>query len=404
MGHALTESGDSGIYGATLESSVGYAQFDTSIYPDFVVKPGHPDYQIDRNSSADPRRGVGDPRFNGEWDNGYSKAPPGSYINRPDDGDVVGMGPGSAVPYFEDLEFDSPGKAARPVSPTFYAPNKVVPSPAMLGSVPTGIRENIPWETLLFRPPPSQVQERHYGVVSPPDHLLLDLFWMPVVEPYAISEPFSTAGKINMNYQMVPFSHIRRATGMHAILKNERVTAIPTFDGRSYKTAVTDKEYRHPVNVEETLRQFEDKFHEGKFFHSASQICDIHIVPEDPSFSPSVEQMRAPGVFSGYWGRHLLTGDNSKERIYTTTYPRLTTRSNVFRVHYKVQTLKKSPRSAPDQFDSEIDAVASSAQGSTVVERYIDPNHPGLPDFAESDETVNDYYAFRTLLHSRFSP
>ncbi len=36
------------------------------------------------------------------------------------------------------------------------------------------------------------------------DYLLLDLFSMPVVEPYPISEPLSTAGRINMNYQIVP--------------------------------------------------------------------------------------------------------------------------------------------------------------------------------------------------------
>ncbi len=36
---------------------------------------------------------------------------------------------------------------------------------------------------------------------------------MPVVEPYPISEPLSTAGRINMNYQIVPFTYINRDNG-----------------------------------------------------------------------------------------------------------------------------------------------------------------------------------------------
>ena len=63
----------------------------------------------------------------------------------------------------------------------------------------------------------------------------MEYFWMPVVEPYAISVPFATSGKINMNYQMLPFSYIRRATGMHGILKSEEPLAIPNEMSRTYK-------------------------------------------------------------------------------------------------------------------------------------------------------------------------
>ncbi len=40
---------------------------------------------------------------------------------------------------------------------------------------------------------------------------MMDLFNMPTVEPYAISEPFSTAGKVNMNYQILPYTYITPA-------------------------------------------------------------------------------------------------------------------------------------------------------------------------------------------------
>ena len=68
----------------------------------------------------------------------------------------------------------------------------LIPSAAMFGSLPSRTRLNIPWLTLLFRPH----QEDHPGQDSDlgvPDHLWLDYWWMPVVEPYAISEPFATA-------------------------------------------------------------------------------------------------------------------------------------------------------------------------------------------------------------------
>jgi uncharacterized protein (TIGR02600 family) len=168
----------------------------------------------------------------------------------------------------------------------------------------------------------------------------MDLFWMPVVEPYAISEPFSTAGKVNLNYQMVPFqNYIRRATGIHAVMKGELLAAVPLYDAVRYKNAPNkdgtireeypeqpdayrttgayrdytdgapgDKDYadkKFPVkvwhrsidiesrvretsrNVQGTLQQFEDRFmHTAPnketygLFRTASQICEIHLIPK----------------------------------------------------------------------------------------------------------------------------
>ena len=96
-----------------------------------------------------------------------------------------------------------------------FSPNRILPSAVMLGSIPTGVKEQVPWRTLLFRPL-AQLESAHKGATSPHDHLLLDLFWMPIVEPYAISDRLSTAGKINMNYQIQPFTYIERSTGIQA--------------------------------------------------------------------------------------------------------------------------------------------------------------------------------------------
>ncbi len=49
---------------------------------------------------------------------------------------------------------------------------------------------------------------------------------MPVVEPYAISQPFTTAGKINLNYQIQPFTSITRATGIYSLMKSTKFVAM----------------------------------------------------------------------------------------------------------------------------------------------------------------------------------
>ena len=83
------------------------------------------------------------------------------------------------------------------------------------------------------------------GARTLPDHLLLDLFHLPIVEPYAISEPFSTAGKVNMNYVIAPFgyakgddglnpdtsnprSYLRRDTALRGVLKSTKIMAVKT--------------------------------------------------------------------------------------------------------------------------------------------------------------------------------
>ena len=109
-----------------------------------------------------------------------------------------------------------------------------------------------------------------------------------------------------------------------------------------------------------------------------------------------------------------MTGDNSRERVYATLYPRLTTKSNTFTVHYRVQTLK--PALAPNaatgwnQWREGIDAVTGEFRGSQTIERYVDPNDTNIPDFANPSNTSNSsltlapYYRFRVISSKQFSP
>ena len=347
----------------------------------------------------------------GDWDTGMACHKDGAYLNKPDEGDeqFVHYGGGRRIPYMvkEDY-FDAVGK-------TYFSPNRQIPSALMFGSIPTGVQRFHPWQTLLFQPAPEDTS--HPGKVSPPDHLLADLFWMPVVEPYAISQPFSTAGKINMNYQIQPFTYIRRDTGMQAVLKSTKFLALQLSDANSYKPHIgsdtqsaTIADRRLPINIPETLKAFDAKFANNEVFKSATQICEMNLVP------PGQKQ----STMAAFWGNgttysptsRRLTGDNVREKPYADIYPRLTTKSNTYTVHFRVQALKKTAGTPHDSWVEGRDQVAAEYRGSTIIERYIDPNDPKLPDFAElmasnpnsPDLNIDQYYRFRVVSTKRFAP
>lgn len=375
-------------------------------------------------------RGPGRPDITGDFDNGFGPAADGPYFGRGDDGDVIAaQGGTNGWPYFEKLNSRDRGTNAPPVNTAMFAPNRVVASAGTFGSIPTGVQANVPWQTLLFRPdlelirPGGNVdlQRQHYGSRFPRDHMMMDLFWMPVVQPYAISEPFETKGKINMNYQILPFTNIKRATALHALLKSEKILAIPDERTDDYKRAeiqggrngqfrVADEggqpaHWRHFIDAEQTLSQWEDRFNNtyprgtpgtwkpGAFI-SPSEICEQWLVPQ----GYTMEDMYR------FWMDHRQTGDNSKERPYVNLYPRLTTRSNTYRVYVVAQALRKNLRQDPKTFNpAKGDQIMAEYRGSYLIERSIDPTDPDIPDFAQllrdnpnADYTPLDkYYYYR---------
>ncbi|MEQ1747928.1 MAG: Verru_Chthon cassette protein A [Prosthecobacter sp.] len=451
----------------------------------------------------------------------------GTFINKPDEGNYA-VGDFTASGWPKPVEWratyfraDSHGARFAAGAKSFFTPNRMISSPVMMGSLPSRLHSsnmtapdatsggNGAWTNLLFRP---HVQitgaaARHPGQVTPPDHYLLDMFWMPVVEPYAISEPLSTAGKINMNYQMMPFTHIRRATALHAAMKGEQFAAIPNADytnarttsagfgpqgrtapifrdeapkngrpaARWYRSIAIDRMnnesggadtawWNTPANqrVQATLRQFEERFNftstasgtggagiggssgglpasfRGGLFRSASQICEIHLIPSRvsaaglqtgtppvPSATDTTENIAAARLGSyadredamvRFWSSHSGTGDNTRERPYSNLYAKLTTRSNTFRVHVRAQTVKKAVR-GPNvaSFNPAEDLVTGEFRGSFLLERYVD-----LADLQEAgtkadftsgnplDENVHppldSYYRYRVLESKRFAP
>lgn len=374
-------------------------------------------------SFARPKIPVGNSaaRASGDWETGIGRDRDGPYINLPDSGTSIFLRSGGppAVPYFavnmqsqrinhgdwySNEPLSNSQTRAYNMGPVFtlHSPNRQVPSAAMFGSLPSGVIAQAPFRTLLFRPQPG-----HFGAGTPPDHLWADLFWMPVVEPYAISEPFSTAGKTNMNYQILPFRYLTRRTALAGILRGEKVAAVGQNQSRFYKGDVFDTiantNYRSGIDIAETLAQFDAKFAGNGVFVSASQICDLHLVPEGQSL-----QTFASGSF---WDDHRLTGDNTRERPYANLLGRLTTKSNTFTVHFRVQPLKKVADADPEVWDEDVDRTVAEARGATVIERYINPNDAQIPDFATQETPsgqeppdLGAFYKWRILSKRIFSP
>jgi uncharacterized protein (TIGR02600 family) len=366
-----------------------------------------------------------------DFDTGLGRFPDGAYGGKADEGNVAAYwydevdGKFHYVePYFTwvyDLPLD-----------TYFSPNRQVPGPVMFGSLPAPHRPwaESGWKTLLFCPNPAG--RNHPGAESPPDHLLLDLFGMPVVEPYAISEPFSTAGKVNLNYPMVPFSYIKRTTALRAALHSVRVTAIPqtfTHGGNwlDYKGRANNENLRYLVDRDETLKGFEaffDLYKSDKsegFFKSASQLCERYLYPKGQVYTgATIKYSTGEGAIKGFWDANALTGDNVREKPYADLYPRVTTKSNTYTVHYRVQSLRQRPYSGNASgadayyrnFDETRDKVLAEYRGSSTIERYLDPEDarfqstykPAKDRIDVEKESLENAYRFRVIATKRFSP
>jgi uncharacterized protein (TIGR02600 family) len=376
--------------------------------------------RLESISSSAPYSGAGAVNVDatGDFDLGSGGFVKGSLANKPDEGDMfrepntnwAGITPdGGTAPYFQ-------GNRQAAAYAAFYSPNRVMPSPVMLGSLPTGVKEQVPWRTLLFRPL-AQLESTHRGAISPHDSLLLDLFWMPVVEPYAISDRLSTAGKINMNYQIMPFTYIERTAPIRAVLKAERISQMPmTYaynnrifsggPGATFPSSTT--EYRKVINADETLKQFEERFDQTNkntnVFISPSEICQQYLISQGDTYT-------SKAALALQWNQWRQTGDNLRERPYATIYQKLTTKSNSYTVHFRAQSLKKVKGSTVTEWVENRDRVTGEYRGSTTLERFIDPN-ANIPDYAAnpanignaSTPTLDAFYKWRVVSNKQFAP
>lgn len=374
---------------------------------------------------------IGDATVAGDFDRGISKHIDGPFINKPDEGNTqlrldLGTTSGNYLPYYRgDDGYEEVGES-------FFSPNRLVSSAAMFGSLPSGLFAQRPWETLLFAP---AVSAAHKGKTSPPDHYMLDWFTMPVVEPFAISEPLSTMGKVNLNSRLAPFgyvkvtdggaqrSYIQRHTGLYGVFKGVRQlvvgsgAAAPSDAGhRERPLEDTATKYRFEVDPQYMMDNVIDPaLDDRKYFKSATEVCELDLPLKD-KFS---EKPGLAGKWKAryndtagrktFWTNNDMTGDNARERPYSHIYPRLTTKSNVFTVHVWTQSIAKNPSTKNwKTFDESTDRILGEYRGSTTIERYIDVEEDVLKDYDAVVQTnaksLDPYYRFRIVNTKRFNP
>jgi uncharacterized protein (TIGR02600 family) len=435
-------------------------------------------------------------RNGGDFDNGIGNTPDGPFAGKVDEG------------YANTVSSTAVNAAGNPCNPYYYysyiasgasifSPNRMVASPVIFGSLPVFDRNwntaspattltTSSWRTLQFSPNPNALSTSYAatrnlnagyseGGAPPnstlvPDHLLLDFFMMPVVEPYPISDPFSTAGKVNMNYRIAPFVQITRDAALRGVLKPVLITAVDesalgyqkmpdsanagnssttlniasnstgVYWTNSLLTMATNSGnfcYQYPIHLNETLKQFTNRFGANDLFRSPSEICTIWLYPaaQPTTSSPLVNTNLLSNTITytsdnanikAWWynnpgtTRKALTGDNTRERPYNYLYPRLTTKSNTYQLHYRVQTLKQTPTAHPSSWTTWIDParggitdkIVSEQRGSAIIERYIDPSDTTLPDFTTNVSSgstpvgvsMDTYYRFRVINAKVFTP
>ncbi len=387
----------------------------------------------------------------GDWDTGGWDNPDGPYINLADQ-----IPDNTFLLDNKDSSSENFGAA--------FSPNRFIASPVQFGSLPTGVFPSdwtaakptgAPWQTLLFCPNPAArtttsantlasalpttAGTEHVGFQNPPDHLYLEFLTMPVVEPYPISEPFSTAGKVNLNYQIMPFTTIERSTAVRGVLKNMLLTGICGNDVKGsgkHPSPATDTKYkyypngtyysneiRYNIDRDATLSGWEKYyFDQGAIFRYPSEICDLFLVPKQipgatyaGTTPPTSYDNMVPWWSSATdLNAMIATGDNLREDPYNNLYPRLTTKSNTYTVHYCVQTLQKRTGAPTAQWTEGSDVVTGEYRGSSTIERYLDPNDPKLTaawdtatmklDFTTSGVDLSPLYHFRVLATRKFAP
>ena len=149
------------------------------------------------------------------------------------------------------------------------------------------------------------------------------------------------------------------------------------------------------------MADFKTRFEAGDIFRSASEVCTIRLVPAGETLTS----------LNTWWGARRLTGDNLREAPYKALYSRVTTKSNTFTVHYRVQALKQVNRGGRDwaKWEEAKDVIAGEYRGATTIERFLDPNAPNLPNYATVSLTgaydpIDRWYRWRVLSEKQFAP
>jgi hypothetical protein len=187
---------------------------------------------------------------------------------------------------------------------------------------------------------------------------------------------------------------------------NVQDPAVKTEWDKAFRGQAPFDKLRRPIDPAQTLAQADARFAAGEIFRSASEICELHLVRQGERLADYTSDRIWPGA--------LITGDNTRERPYANLYAKLTTRSNTFTAHVRVQVLRQSGGSGAGnwtEWREGRDQQLAEHRGSTTIERYIDPSDPALAaripeaDFAQAPHlTTDSFYRFRVVATKKFVP
>jgi uncharacterized protein (TIGR02600 family) len=349
----------------------------------------------------------------GDWTSGTANMPDGGFFRQIDTGRFTSRMGG----YFERAA--EPGASGEQQLMSFE-PMRQVSSPGMFSGIltPDSNGNLAPWQTLLFTPSPAAGfnpkdysgfnPSFHYGFASPADHYLLDLFWMPACEPYPISDRLSTAGKVNLNQQLMPFINIERTTSLRGALRPTLLAAVEDSEAsttNTYKWTRNNSSNpiasRYAIDGNQTIIQFKNRFNAGELFRTATEVSEIPLIPEG----------QTGATISNWWSARRITSDTLREQPYVSLLSRVTTKSNTFTVHYRVQALRQPPRTGRSwaEWDEARDQVVGEYRGATTIERFLDPNAQNIPDYTQVNlsgnyDPIDKFYRWRVLSQKQFAP
>jgi hypothetical protein len=188
---------------------------------------------------------------------------------------------------------------------------------------------------------------------------------------------------------------------------------------------------RYIIDRDQTINEIASYITANGVFKSPSQICEIFLIPIGlSSIWTNIASAGTPFAtiaqkcLTNWATTGDLTGDNLREKPYVDIYPRLTTKSNTYTIHMKVQALKQQPHPGNTSlyltWDESKDAVLGEYRGSATIERYIDPADRHFNpsdsltqkngDFVNPDNltsagnSLESLYRFRTMNTKKFSP
>jgi hypothetical protein len=173
--------------------------------------------------------------------------------------------------------------------------------------------------------------------------------------------------------------------------------AMADSDGKTYKLQATPFANRRSyLDIDQTLTGVRRRFADNDLFRSEAEICSLWLVPQGQTY----DGMQV------FWQTRNLTGDNVRERSYANLYPRLTTRSNTYTVHFRVQTLKKAKNGLATEWNEATNLVTSDFRGSSVIERYLDTSDNTIPDYATAANPapLDNFYKVRVIETKQFNP